>query len=130
MTTSISGDTFETYLSNTREYFKMCDANGITLNPAKTVLGFPKAKILGREITGTHIVVHQDNLEALRACAEPGDVHQLKSFLGICAYANKHVENFAGIARCLHHLTKKGVPWKWTAETKLNQLSPSLETRS
>lgn len=114
----ISGDSFETYLNNTREYFKMCAANGITLNPAKTVLGFPKAKILGREITGTHIVVHQDNLDALKNCAEPKDVHQLKSFLGICAYAQKHVHDFAGIARPLHNLTKKNVPWKWPSEAK------------
>ena len=114
----VSGTEFETYFDNTREFFKMCRANGITLNPAKTKLGFKSAKMLGREITGERIYVHSDNLKALRDCREPTDVPQLKSFLGICAYARKHVKDFAFHAECLHNLTRKGVPWHWPKATK------------
>ena len=100
----------------------MCAAHGITLNPKKTLLGFSSAKMLGREVSGENISVHDDNLKALRECAKPQDTHELRSFLGICAYAMKHVKNYAGIASSLHHLTKKGIPWKWSKEVDMAYL--------
>lgn len=113
-----SGSDFESYFKNTRELFKMCRAKGITLNPAKTKLGFASAKLLGREISGDKIYIHGDNLRALRDCHAPRNVPQLKSFLGICAYARKHVKNFALHAERLHNLTRKGVPWHWPQEVE------------
>lgn len=113
-----SGKDFDKYFEHTHELFKMCRARGITLNPAKTKLGFTSAKLLGREISGDRIYIHGDNLRALRDCHAPRDVPQLKSFLGICAYARKHVKNYALHAERLHNLTRKGVPWQWPQETE------------
>ena len=111
-----SGKSFEEYRANTRAFFEMCRARGITLNPAKTRLGFERAKLLGREVDGQSIKVHSDNLRALRECRRPEDVSQLKSFLGICAYARKHVKNFAFHSERLTNLTRKKVRWLWSKE--------------
>ena len=110
-----SGETFEEYLTNTRNLFKMYREHGITLNPAKTRLGYPTAKMLGREVSENQIVVHDDNLQSLKDCTtELKDVHEVKRVLGICEFARKHVPNFAELARPLHNLTRKKVPWRWT----------------
>lgn len=108
----ISGRTYNEFMTNVRAFFKMCRDHGITLNPAKTKAGF-KAKMLGREVDGKTIIVHEDNLTALRKCQVPTDVPQLRHALGIMAYAMKHVKNYATMAAPLYRLTKKGVPWEW-----------------
>ncbi|GFY06447.1 retrovirus-related Pol polyprotein from transposon 412 [Trichonephila clavipes] len=43
------------------------------------------------------------------------DVHQLRSFLGLCTYYQKYVKNFSTIARPLHKLTKEKQKFIWTA---------------
>ena len=114
-----SGETFGIYLENTRNFFKACREHGITLNPAKTKLGFPTAKILGREVSESQIIVHDDNLQSLRDCpTKLNDVHEVKRVLGICEFARKHVKDFATLAKPLQKLTRKNVPWKWTSETQ------------
>ena len=114
-----SGETFEKYLENTRNFFQACREHGITLNPAKTKLGFPTAKILGREVSESQIIVHDDNLQSLRDCpTKLNDVHEVKRVLGICEFARKHVKDFATLAKPLQKLTRKNVPWKWTSETQ------------
>ena len=113
----VSGTDFKKYYENTRNFFQMCRERGITLNPAKTKLGYKSAKLLGREVSGDKVYVHGDNLKALRDCRRPTNVPEVKSFLGICAYARKHVKDFAFHAECLYNLTRKGVPWAWPKQT-------------
>ena len=112
----ISGRTYKEFLRNVDKFLQMCRDHGITLNPAKTKAGF-KAKMLGREVDGETIQVHEDNLSALENCQTPKDVPQLRHVLGIMAYAMKHVKNYATIAAPLFGLTKKGAPWDWEPDS-------------
>jgi hypothetical protein len=116
----VSGRTYKEFIHNVKAFFRMCQDQGITLNPAKTKAGF-KAKMLGREVDGDTIHVHEDNLSALRNCQTPKDIPQLKHVLGIMAYAMKHVKNYATIAAPLFHLTKKGVPWDWPPDSVVDK---------
>lgn len=114
-----SGRTFEEYLENTKNFFQACREHGISLNPAKTKLGFPTAKILGREVSENKIIVHDDNLQSLRDCpSRLNDAHEVKRVLGICEFARKHVKDFATLAKPLQNLTRKNVPWNWTSEVE------------
>ena len=122
----ISGRTYKEFLSNVTAFFRMCQDQGITLNPAKTKAGF-KAKMLGREVDGDTIHVHEDNLSALRNCQTPTDVPQLKHVLGIMAYAMKHVKNYATIAAPLFRLTQKGVLWDWQPNSAADKAFEQLK---
>ena len=113
-----SGKDFESYIANTEELFKACQKMKMTLSPKKTQLGYPTAKLLGREISSDKIRVHDDNLKALRNSAIPCTKSELRSFLGICNYARKHVEHFRDKSRVLTNLLKKDVEWKWDSTTK------------
>ena len=109
----VSGKTFEEFTSNVKEFFRVCELAGITLSPKKTKLGYDTAKMVGRELHGNTITVHDDNLKAVRQAVEPTDKQQLKRFLGVCQYAAKHVKDYAKIARPLFKLTSKKAEWTW-----------------
>ena len=109
----VSGRTFEEFVSNVREFFRVCKMAGITLSPKKTKFGYDTAKMVGRELHGNTITVHDDNLRAVRQAVEPTDKQQLKRFLGVCQYAAKHVEDYAKIAKPLFNLTSKKAEWRW-----------------
>ncbi|GFW23154.1 retrovirus-related Pol polyprotein from transposon 412 [Trichonephila clavipes] len=56
------------------------------------------------------------------------DVHQLRSFLGLCTYYREFVKNFLTIARPLHKLTKAKQKFIWTIDCNnvFNKLKDAL----
>ena len=57
------------------------------------------------------------DLEKLKVIEEwpiPKNLHEVRSFLGMCSYYQKFIAKFSVIARPLHDLTKKNVKFQWT----------------
>ncbi|MCO5552184.1 hypothetical protein L7F22_005695 [Adiantum nelumboides] len=54
-------------------------------------------------------------LETVRDLLDLKNVHEVRSFLGLCSYYRRYVQKFAEIASSLHLLTQKGVPFSWGA---------------
>ncbi|MCO5561955.1 hypothetical protein L7F22_015581 [Adiantum nelumboides] len=52
-------------------------------------------------------------IEAIRNWPDLKNVHEVRSFLGLCSYYRLYVQKFAEIASPLHMLTQKGVPFSW-----------------
>ena len=52
----------------------------------------------------------------------------MKSFLGLCFYYRKFVQNFSSIARPLDRLAEHGVPFIWdeTCQSSFGQLKAAL----
>jgi hypothetical protein len=46
----------------------------------------------------------------------PANTKQLKAFLGLAGYYRRFVPNFCRIAKPLHKLTSKNVPYIWGKE--------------
>ena len=46
----------------------------------------------------------------------PTTVKELRSFLGLCSYYRRYVQNFALVARPLHKITEKDSIFKWTPD--------------
>ena len=46
----------------------------------------------------------------------PKNLHELRSFIGMCSYYRRFIQKFSIIAGPLHDLTKKKVQYKWTAK--------------
>ena len=47
---------------------------------------------------------------------QPKNLHELKSFIGMCSYYRRFIEKFSIIARPLHDLTKKYAKFQWTSK--------------
>ncbi|GBO04818.1 Retrovirus-related Pol polyprotein from transposon 412 [Araneus ventricosus] len=58
----------------------------------------------------------------------PQNVHELKSFLGLCAYYRRFVKGFSVIARPLHRLTENKQKFLWLEECEksFNNLKEAL----
>ena len=48
----------------------------------------------------------------------PENATEVKSFLGLCSYYRRYVQDFAKIARPLHQLTKKSKDFLWNSEAQ------------
>ena len=46
----------------------------------------------------------------------PRNVKEVRSFLGLCSYYRKFVNQFSTIAKPLHRLTEKSVEFHWTPD--------------
>ncbi|MCO5589460.1 hypothetical protein L7F22_043427 [Adiantum nelumboides] len=52
-------------------------------------------------------------IEAIRNWPDLKNVHEVRSFLGLCSYYRRYVRKFAEVASPLHMLAQKGVPFSW-----------------
>ena len=54
-----------------------------------------------------------EKLEVIRGCLIPVNLHELRSFIVMCAYYRRFIENFSLIDGPFHDLTKKNVKYEW-----------------
>ncbi|MCO5580651.1 hypothetical protein L7F22_034521 [Adiantum nelumboides] len=69
-------------------------------------------------------------IEAIRNWPDLKNVHEVRSFLGLCSYYMQYVRKFAEIASPLHMLTQKGVAFSWgvTEVTAFQTLKDKMTT--
>ena len=54
-----------------------------------------------------------EKLKVIKDWPQPKNLHELRSFIGTCAYYRRFIEKFSVIAGSLHDLTKKKVKYQW-----------------
>ena len=56
----------------------------------------------------------EKNVAAVMNAPAPGNVSELRSFLGMVNYYNNYLRDLATICEPLHRLMRKGIVWKWS----------------
>ncbi|XP_018366050.1 PREDICTED: uncharacterized protein LOC108763170 [Trachymyrmex cornetzi] len=81
-------------------------------------LNFSKCRFLKREIeylgyniSKNGITLNESKVKAIQKFPHPKTVGQLQGFLGLTSYFRKFIVNYARIAKPLHDLTRKNVPF-------------------
>ena len=69
-----------------------------------------------------------DKLKIIQEWSQLLNLHELRSFIGMCSYYRRFIEKFSIIAGPLHDLTKKKVKFQWTAKENkaFNELKKRL----
>ncbi|GBM96356.1 Retrovirus-related Pol polyprotein from transposon 297 [Araneus ventricosus] len=113
---NIVGRNFEEHLDNLKKVLKKLKEANLKLSPSKCNLFRLEVSYLGRVISANGVKTEPGKVSAVKDWNLPQNVHELKSFLGLCAYYRRFVKGFSVIARPLHRLTENKQKFLWSEE--------------
>jgi hypothetical protein len=93
--------------------FNRLREHGLKLQPEKCKFLKRKIDFLGFHISEKGPAPSEEKISAVRNFPTPKDPKDIKSFLGLCGYYRRFIDNFAKHAEPLTNLTRKKVVFKW-----------------
>jgi hypothetical protein len=82
---------------------------------------------LGHIISAQGIATDPKKVETVREWPTPANLKDLQSFLGLCNYYRRFIQDYSKIATPLTDLTHKDTPFHWTTQTQ--EAFDQLKTR-
>ncbi|UYV76936.1 K02A2.6-like, partial [Cordylochernes scorpioides] len=113
--TVVYAPTFEEHLRRLQLVLRCIQKAGLSLNHKKCLFGSRRINILGHLVDANGIHPDPDKVEAVSKFPRPKNISELRSFLGLCSYYRRFIENFADKARSLHDLLKAEKQLYWDA---------------
>ena len=114
----VHGKSFTEVLKSLDETLFRLRAAGLTLNISKCQFFRKEVKFLGHVISGQGMATDPEKVRKVTDWPQPRTAKDLSSFLGLCSYFRKYVQNFAAIAAPLFRLTNKDVRFQWSPEAE------------
>jgi len=92
--------------------------NTLYVRKHKCHLNKRELKYLGHVVSTEGLKVDPAKIAVIRDYPTPSNVAEVRSFLGMAVYFRRFIQGFGVLARPLHNLTRKGVPWQWDERCK------------
>jgi transposase InsO family protein len=92
---------------------------GLKLKPSKCSLLQKRIHFLGHVVSEDGIATDPLKVQAVVEWPEPTNTREVRSFVGLCSYYRRFVQDFARIAEPLHKLTGKRVKFEWDSACQL-----------
>ena len=109
----VTGPTDEEHLRTLDQVLSRLEEAGARLKREKCAFMLPSVEYLGHRITAAGLQPTDEKVRALRKAPVPGNVSQLKSFLGLLNYYHKFLPNLSHNLAPLHRLLQKHTSWEW-----------------
>ncbi|KAJ8337414.1 hypothetical protein SKAU_G00386340 [Synaphobranchus kaupii] len=104
---------FQQALANLTDVLAAIRQAGLRLNPKKCQLLRRETAFLGHIVSERGVATDPSKVAAVRDWPVPGNVGELRSFLGLASYYRRFVRDFTTLASTLHRLTDKCRPFVW-----------------
>lgn len=109
----VFSETLEQHVQRLRAVLHAIRKAGLSLKPEKCHFGYEELKFLGHVVSHAGIRPDPEKTSAVAAFPTPTNKHDLRRFLGLCAYYRRFVNNFSKIAAPLNELIKDDTPFVW-----------------
>lgn len=106
----------ETHLQRLELVFQRLQKFNLKLKPSKCHLLQQRVLFLGHILSKEGVATDPSKIRAVEEWTVPKNVRQVRSFVGLCSYYRRFIDEFAEIAKPLHYLTRKRVPFLWDDE--------------
>ncbi|MCO5596258.1 hypothetical protein L7F22_050318 [Adiantum nelumboides] len=106
--------TLEEHKEHLKKVFEELHRNKLFINGKKSEFFLQEIRYLGHIISKDGIKMDPEKLKVIEEWPQPKNLHELQSFIGMCAYYRRFIEKFSVIPGPLHDLTKKKVKFQWT----------------
>src|SRR3569832_84803 len=119
----------DTHCKDLQNIFERLKAANLKLKLRKCQLVQNKINYLGHIISKEGLRVDPAKTDAIAEMPIPQNIKQLKSFLGLCSYYRRFLQNLVMSSSHLNKLLNKDQPFVWTHECQQNfdQIKQSLQ---
>ena len=126
----VVGSTLEEHNRKLTTAFQRIRDAGLRLKPKKCRFAQEEVEYLGHVVSADGVRTDPRKVDVVRNFPTPVDVKTLRSFVGLASYYRRFVPGFSKIARPLHALTMKDVPFVWSeaCEVSFIKLKDQLTT--
>ena len=115
----IYSDNLEEHEVHVNKVLDRLRAAGLQVDIEKTEFHVTRTKYLGFIVSTDGIQVDHEKVQVVQSWKEPRTVKGVQSFLGFCNFYRRFIRNYGRVAKPLNQLTRKDIPFKWTAECQL-----------
>ena len=117
------------HIQKVREVLKVLDSANLQLRADKCRIACTKIEWLGYELSGEGIFPMNGKVQGITERLRPGNLRELRSFLGAVNQLNKIVPDSANICAPFRSILKKEAEWKWTREHEKAFLKVNQEVK-
>ncbi|MCO5574932.1 hypothetical protein L7F22_028727 [Adiantum nelumboides] len=114
----IYSKTIEEHKEHLKVIFQALRDNKLYVNQKKSEFFLQEIQYLGHIISKNGIRMDPTKLEVIKDWPNQRNLHEVRSFIGMCAYYRRFIEKFSLIAGPLHDLTKKNVRYVWIEKSQ------------
>ncbi|MCO5595899.1 hypothetical protein L7F22_049950 [Adiantum nelumboides] len=101
------------HMDHLRAVIEMLRKEMLVVNGKKSEFFMEEIHFLGHIVSKDGVRMDPAKIQAIQDWPEPVNLHEVRSFLGLCSYYRRFIRFFAEIAAPLYDLTRKGVVFRF-----------------